>query len=299
LYFFTAAFGIVLVELLADLHPTKARHLLDLVLFDQDFAHRSIGDEVYKRAKELLKKSQANKQYSWMKPVVRILSDVAAACLANASKRQSPAQVQEQLEKAYQIVEQNTSGAPSSSARRRNSSLTDEIIDSTDEMAAKMFKRVAKPPALRVSMPNFLRQVSGKASSPRNELPAAQPVPVPTPVLEPVPAAASPVLSTASTDINVVPCCSSLPPAPRDDPTAVREERPLYVLLASHGVEEYYDAFIADGWETVDDVSRMSEEELVADIGLKKGHARRLKMKMATTNPDEGELATTGHATSA
>jgi hypothetical protein len=259
---YVKAFGVVLVELMADLHPTEARHLLDLVLFDQRFAHVSIGDEVYKRAKELLKKSQDDKQYSWMKPVARILSDVAASCLANASKRQSPAQVEEQLQKAYQIVEQHTGGAPSSSIRRRNSSLTDEMAD-------MVLERMAKP-APRVSMPNFLRQASRMASSPSNK-PAAQPVSVPAPV----PSAASPVLSTSSSDMNVAPV------RVYGDPDAAREENSLYVLLASHGIEEYYDAFIADGWETVDDVGRMSEEELVADIGLKKGHARRLKMAAA------------------
>jgi hypothetical protein len=56
---------------------------------------------------------------------------------------------------------------------------------------------------------------------------------------------------------------------------------PLLVLLASQGLEGYYDAFIADGWESVDDVEHLSEQELLEDMGMKKGHARRLMKALA------------------
>jgi hypothetical protein len=58
--------------------------------------------------------------------------------------------------------------------------------------------------------------------------------------------------------------------------------RPLKDMLASQGLSDYFDTLVDNGWETIDDVSRLSEEELVTDIGMKKGHARRLKAAISS-----------------
>jgi nucleolin len=57
----------------------------------------------------------------------------------------------------------------------------------------------------------------------------------------------------------------------------------LVQLLSSHGLSSYLGPLVRDGWETIDDVRALSEEELVGDIGMKKGHARRLVKAIEAT----------------
>jgi hypothetical protein len=55
-----------------------------------------------------------------------------------------------------------------------------------------------------------------------------------------------------------------------------RASKALLQLLDAHDLSVYTSPLLADGWETIDDVRTLTEQELVADIGMKKGHARRL-----------------------
>jgi hypothetical protein len=59
-------------------------------------------------------------------------------------------------------------------------------------------------------------------------------------------------------------------------------EAALVELLESQGLSIYHGALISDGYETVDDVRMLSEQELIDDINMKKGHARRLMKALSS-----------------
>ena len=56
---------------------------------------------------------------------------------------------------------------------------------------------------------------------------------------------------------------------------AFRDELSLW--LESCGLSTYYDAFVAEGYDTLADVLDLEDEELKNDIGMKKGHIKRFK----------------------
>jgi hypothetical protein len=53
-------------------------------------------------------------------------------------------------------------------------------------------------------------------------------------------------------------------------------EPALAELLRSLDLEQYLQAFADEGYDKVSDVRHLTADELVADVGIKKGHARRL-----------------------
>jgi hypothetical protein len=60
------------------------------------------------------------------------------------------------------------------------------------------------------------------------------------------------------------------------DEESRRSSECLQVLLRSLDLHQYLQAFADEGYDKVSDVRHLTIEELVADVGIKKGHARRL-----------------------
>jgi hypothetical protein len=63
----------------------------------------------------------------------------------------------------------------------------------------------------------------------------------------------------------------------KDQPTTIAK------LLAAQGLSKYERAFASDGFELTEDVRRLSEQELIENIGMKKGHAAALKVALSGT----------------
>jgi hypothetical protein len=78
------AFGIVLIELLTELDPIKARNMVD---FEGEM---SIASALYTNAKER----------KWPKAVAKSLSDLAAACVSSTKMRKIPAEIERHLQRA-------------------------------------------------------------------------------------------------------------------------------------------------------------------------------------------------------
>jgi hypothetical protein len=61
-------------------------------------------------------------------------------------------------------------------------------------------------------------------------------------------------------------------------------------------VREYSSAFLDEGYDTLADVRHLSVEELITEIGMKRGHARRLAKHFASpgTAQSGSPMATQG-----
>ena len=73
-------------------------------------------------------------------------------------------------------------------------------------------------------------------------------------------------------------------------------EPALAEVLESVDVREYSSAFLDEGYDTLADVRHLSVEELITEIGMKRGHARRLVKHFASpgTAQSGSPMATQG-----
>jgi hypothetical protein len=60
-------------------------------------------------------------------------------------------------------------------------------------------------------------------------------------------------------------------------------EPDLTALLESLDLAQYLQVFASEGYDKLADVRRMTVEEMTADIGMKKGHAKRLAWHLASS----------------
>ena len=92
------AFGVIILELLTNLHPKNARNVLDM------HGTEGIADFLLASTDKL----------GWPKPVARIITDVCSACIAASVRRKTPAEVVDELGRAYKLAT-NSGGARESS----------------------------------------------------------------------------------------------------------------------------------------------------------------------------------------